>query len=108
MSIKTEKFYKRLDKIESILRPAGSLKAKIAALCPEDFKIYDSWKKSNDKYHDNYSSNAYEALLAMQKGEETDYKPPVMPSYLSNRLYSPIEYTENAREDYHKLLESLK
>ncbi len=107
MSIKTEKLYKRLDKIEKILRPVGSLRAKIAALSPEDFEIYNSWKKRNVQYHDDFDGNAYEALLEKEEGEETKYNPPNLPSYLSNQLFPSVQITDNAREDYHKLLESI-
>lgn len=98
----------RLQKVEAIIRPRGSKKARIAALSGAEKVVYEAWKQKSAEWHaDRPGELAYIALLDYMAGKGGT-PPPEMPASIARQINPILKISGNAELDYEELLESTK
>lgn len=100
MSLHKRSLLSRLYAVEKIIRPKASIKAKIAALSPEDKASYDAWKEKCTSWH--AARPGEKAYIAFLEGES----PPEMPARIARKIEKQLEETGDAALDYQMLVES--
>ena len=109
MSFRADILHKRLNAVELIIYPPGSVAANIRSLSAQDRSFYAAYTKKAAAWSEaRPGEQAYIDLLAHIAGESLDDPVPELPQYIRDKIYPKIQQTDSPEETYKNLLESLK
>lgn len=95
----------KLNKIEALIRPPGSIAYNIHHLSPQDRAAFENWKSLNEAWSAARPGElAYVDLLAAIDG--TGWPLPELPAIVAAKIYPPPTEIGDAQQDYLNLVES--